>query len=1096
MVNVSRISALAVVMSVAVLATGCSAERDVEPETGSVVSPISLPSGFAYQTVASGLTDATAMAFAPDGRLFIGLQGGAVRIVKNGSLLAANFLKVTTDSVNERGLVGIAIDPSFSSNKFVYIFYTVPGAHNRVSRFTATTDVAGAETVLIDFPSLSSAGNHNSGALGFGKDGKLYVAHGDNADSANAQSFSIPFGKILRFNADGSIPTDNPFFSSSSGLVRATWAYGVRNTFTFAIDPVSGKLFGNDVGGSGPEEINNILAGKNYGNGGGPTPTAAVYTYNRDAGRCAITGGTFYNPQGTVNFPSSFVGKYFFSDYCASKIWYMNQDGSGVTQFAANADGELSRAVDLDVGPDGALYFLEHTGSGRVGRIYSTSTACTSNAQCSDNNVCNGAETCVNGSCQAGATLTCNDNNACTNDSCNATSGCVFTPNGQCTSCTSNAQCNDNNSCTTDTCVNQVCQNASNGSCNVTRLEAEASTLTAATVASEAGASGGQYVDGNQGAILRWSANTSGGSATLDFATRSPSGARSLGVFVNNTKVGVITTTTLRPTWAKQRVTATLAAGTATIELRDTEGTAEPDIDYLELTSSGGSGPTCGDGGCNGTETCSTCAADCGPCGGGPTKLSLTYNADQGGWTNVAGLTDGNLTAKVDTGTSPNCVTYNLGGAYTITSARLLEDNAGAWSVGTWKVQYDKGAGFVDAVAYTDTPNAMPAWNTLDFPDVSGVTRVNVCLQSAGRLEAAELEIYGAPSTTCGDWACNGGETCSSCPSDCGACTGGAAGLSARPSNPDCLAGASSAAPPATLSASPCFSTVGNPPVLKPGVIPYSIAEAFWSDGATKSRYFALPNGTTFSVGSDGDFTLPPGGVTIKNFQWNGVYFETRFFVRYTDGSYGAWTYQWNDAQTDATLVPAGGASKTLPGGHVWDYPTRTQCFDCHTAAAGGSLGLETRQLNVSQLYPSTGITANQFATLSSLGMLSGTTTALPPFPGHTQTGVAYNQRAEAYLHVNCSNCHRPGGTGQGTADYRFDTPLPGKNICNAESFLPAYPGLDLVEPGHHDQSVVWLRMSQRQANFMPPIASKLADAQGANLLQTWIDQLVGCPGR
>jgi uncharacterized repeat protein (TIGR03806 family) len=311
------------------------------------------------------------------------------------------------------------------------------------------------------------------------------------------------------------------------------------------------------------------------------------------------------------------------------------------------------------------------------------------------------------------------------------------------------------------------------------------------------------------------------------------------------------------------------------------------------------------------------------------------------------------------------------------------------------------------------------------------------------------------------------------------------------------LAGPSAAGPPALLSNSPCFVSVANPPVLAAGVLPFTVAEPFWSDTALKSRYLALPNGTTFTVQADGDFTLPPGAVTIKNFQWQGQYFETRFFVRYTDGGYGAWTYMWNDTQTQATLVDAvNGASKTLAGGHVWSYPTRQQCFDCHTSAAGFSLGLEARQLNGNQLYPATGRTANQFDTLSGIGMLSGNLSSQPPLPAHGQTAAALHQRAQAYLHVNCSNCHRPGGTGQGTADYRYDTLFGSKNVCNQESFLGAYPGVDLIEPGNHNASVVWLRMSQRNQNFMPPIASKLADTEGSSLLSQWIDAMVGCPTR
>src|SRR5437588_9741604 len=161
-----------------------------------------LPAGFAETQVANGLTSPTAMDFAPDGRLFVCLQGGQLRVIKNGTLLATPFLTVTVDSSGERGLLGVAFDPNFATNNFIYIYYTVPGspAHNRVSRFTASGDVAvaGSEFVLLNLNNLSGATNHNGGAIHFGPDGKLYIAVGENANPSNAQTLSNLLGKVLR----------------------------------------------------------------------------------------------------------------------------------------------------------------------------------------------------------------------------------------------------------------------------------------------------------------------------------------------------------------------------------------------------------------------------------------------------------------------------------------------------------------------------------------------------------------------------------------------------------------------------------------------------------------------------------------------------------------------------------------------------------------------------------------------------------------------------------------------------------------------------------------------------------------------------------
>jgi len=200
-----------------------------------------------------GTPNPTAMAFAPDSRLFVCQRTGELRVInKNGDLLDASFVKLTVDSSGERGLLGVAFDPNFTTNNFVYVHYTtpVPSPHNRISRFTANGDVAvaGSSVVLVDLDDLSSDTTHNGGAIHFGPDGKLYAGVGDNGNGANAQSFGNRFGKILRYNSDGTIPTDNPFFSSAAGANRAIWALGLRNPVTFAFQPGTGRMFINDPG--------------------------------------------------------------------------------------------------------------------------------------------------------------------------------------------------------------------------------------------------------------------------------------------------------------------------------------------------------------------------------------------------------------------------------------------------------------------------------------------------------------------------------------------------------------------------------------------------------------------------------------------------------------------------------------------------------------------------------------------------------------------------------------------------------------------------------------------------------------------------------
>jgi glucose/arabinose dehydrogenase len=337
-----------------------------------------LPIGFQETLIATGLAKPTAMALAPDGRIFICQQGGQLRVIKNGALLATPFLTVTADSTGERGLLGVALDPAFATNQFLYVYYTVPGspAHNRLSRFTANGDVAlaGSETILLELNPLGSATNHNGGAIHFRPppDGKLYVAVGENANGANAQSLGNLLGKILRLNGNGTIPTDNPFYSTATGVNRAIWARGLRNPFTFAFQPTSGRMLINDVGQKTWEEINEGLAGANYGwpatEGATSDPrfVTPLYAYQHASGSptgCAITGGAFYDPV-TQQFPGNYVGNYFFADFCGGWIYRLDVSAPGSTLITPAFATGISFPVDLQVAEDGNLYYLARgTGS-------------------------------------------------------------------------------------------------------------------------------------------------------------------------------------------------------------------------------------------------------------------------------------------------------------------------------------------------------------------------------------------------------------------------------------------------------------------------------------------------------------------------------------------------------------------------------------------------------------------------------------------------------------------------------------------------------------------------------------------------------------
>lgn len=313
------------------------------------------------------------MAFSPDGRLFVNEQGGDLRVIKNGSLLEVPFLTVSVNSFTERGLNGIAFDPEFDNNGYIYVYYTTNSdpIHNRLSRFTADTSnpdvaAAGSEEIILDLEELNESLHHNGGALQFGDDGKLYVGVGYNTNDTNPQSLATRLGKILRINADGSIPSDNPFINTT-GAKGEIWALGFRNPFTGAMKPGTNTLYVNDVGLASWEEINAVEKGGNYGwrECEGPCPGPdfidPIFAYEHPGEvRRVIAGGTFY--EGT-QFPEEYRGSYYFGDFLGNYIKILTADNEAVDFL-----GNTTSPVDIDVGPDGSLYYLSYL-EGRVHKV-------------------------------------------------------------------------------------------------------------------------------------------------------------------------------------------------------------------------------------------------------------------------------------------------------------------------------------------------------------------------------------------------------------------------------------------------------------------------------------------------------------------------------------------------------------------------------------------------------------------------------------------------------------------------------------------------------------------------------------------------------
>jgi glucose/arabinose dehydrogenase len=336
-----------------------------------------VPSGFTRNTsFVTGLSNATALAQLPDGRLLIAQQGGTLLVRQSNGAAIGTMLTLSVDSQGERGLLGVAPHPDFANNGFIYLYYTTTsgGLHNRISRFTVSGNAASSEVQIANLRPLNpNANNHNGGALHFGpNDGKLYVAVGDNADSSKPPDLNDPFGKMLRFNDDGSIPSDNPFCTTAGNLNCAIWARGLRNPFTFAVRASDGRIHINDVGQATWEEINVGVAGANYGWPAteGPTTasgvTAPLFAFDHDSGAdntagffsgCSIIGGAFY--PGSGPFPPAYRGSYYFTDFCNAVVGRIDLANGN----AAYAFGSVPASpVGMMVANDGALLVLTRSG--------------------------------------------------------------------------------------------------------------------------------------------------------------------------------------------------------------------------------------------------------------------------------------------------------------------------------------------------------------------------------------------------------------------------------------------------------------------------------------------------------------------------------------------------------------------------------------------------------------------------------------------------------------------------------------------------------------------------------------------------------------
>jgi glucose/arabinose dehydrogenase len=325
------------------------------------------------EVVARGLETPWAVAFAPDGRIFVTERPGRIRVIKNGNLQKEPWLEIEVYERGESGLMGLAVDPQFESNRFLYAAYTYRDGGGRVKNRLArlrddpTTGKGVMDKVLLD--GVAAASNHNGGRVQFGPDGKLYWTMGDAQETGYAQDLSSLNGKILRLNGDGTVPTDNPFPKSP------VYSYGHRNPQGLAWQPGTGRLYATEHGPSGfqgccLDEVNSIEAGKNYGwpalrgdqmREGMVSPVL----HSGDSETWAPGGATFVT-RGPTGSPWS--GSLLFTGLRGQSLYRIVLDPNNprkVATFERLFVREFGRLRDIVEGPDGALYLLTSNRDGR-----------------------------------------------------------------------------------------------------------------------------------------------------------------------------------------------------------------------------------------------------------------------------------------------------------------------------------------------------------------------------------------------------------------------------------------------------------------------------------------------------------------------------------------------------------------------------------------------------------------------------------------------------------------------------------------------------------------------------------------------------------
>ncbi|MEM7143754.1 MAG: PQQ-dependent sugar dehydrogenase [Verrucomicrobiota bacterium] len=1000
-----------------------------------VTGPLwALPPDFQITSFVNGLKDPATMAFAPDGRLFVGERiTGDLRIVTaSGQLLATPFLSLDVPPVRHRsgGLRGFAFDPAFPAEPYVYVFYTkqFPSdvRHNRVSRFTvsagdANVGDAASELVLLELPFNShvngSSGSHNGGAVVFGGDGKLYVTTGDGWNASNGygagdnvQSLATHTGKIYRINKDGTIPTDNPFYGTATGDFRAIYGLGFRNPYAATVHPVTGEVFVFDVGdanGGNKDYVYKIAAGENYGHDGygGIGTSAGVWAY---VGTSIVSGGAWYFAS---QFPATYHGRLFVTSWKQGLKTVASVSDTTVADFGSgdvNNQGPLYPAV----GPDGSIYFLDSTYETTNGEVFKLSYT----------NV-NQAPTPVispNGGAFVDAvavTLSSGTGSAMifyTLDGSDPDETSTLYP-GSAVNVTSSATLKArayeagfdpspvaSAVFTIEPSVAPSFTNTAPTTANISTLYTHQATATGTPepVFSLDTAPAGMVINGVTGEIA-WTPASAGNESLVIRASNGvlSDAVQSVTVNVTNFRqadmpdAGLLTQGCLHYSYFEDAVEAETAGVTPVpgVGVRERDDNFRLRFEgYLEVPSSGDYG-------------FSVVTGD--------TASVLIGGVDVTGGT--IGLAAGKhlFAVEYEEGTGPQDLEVRWEGPAGTFGEQAIPSSAFFY----YTVPY--GIFSREAVA--------PYLSTFP-PDESGVMPATLSATGAfgnlGALEPIGGVIPYTPNTKL--W--------------------------------------SDGADKRRWIAVPSGETIG------------------YEDTGS----WVYPAGTVFIK----HFEI---GEEEKRI-------ETRFEVAKAGGGTYLVTYRWREDQTEADLVPTGGTSGLVNfdgTSQQWFYPSRADCVACHNSSIGHVLGSSTRQLNGVLAYPG-GVSDNQLRTWAHLGLFDvppaeGALAGLDALSGVGDTGRSLEERARSYFDSNCAYCHNSVAAPEGTNFVlEYDVAMAATGVVEGVAAQDLGLGglARVIAPRDPKHSVLYQRLAGNDAaTRMPPIARTVVHGEAREMLVDWI---------